>query len=179
MSVAPNLAGFSKEEIRTALDEVRFPFETAIYSSENYFNAGAIIRTGHSFLCQKYWLVDFEQNKFYKKASMGTHKWENIEKVSLKDFLSLNKEKPIVVFERRAELTMVNIQDFDYPENPILFFGSEKHGVPESVIKQAHAVVTIPLYGIHNDLNISVAAGIAMNDFVSKFLQKGLNSQNL
>lgn len=168
MSIAPDLSDFTKEEIRETLDEVRFPYEIAVHSSENYFNMGAIIRAGHSFLCRKYWMVDFD--KFYKKAAMGTHKWEETEKVTLAEFFEAIGKRPIVAFERRPDLDMVDIHSFEYPENPILFFGSEKFGVPDEIIKRAYAVVTIPLYGIHNDLNLSIAAGIAMNDFVTKHL---------
>lgn len=168
MSIAPDLSDFSKEEICESLGEVRFPYEIAVHSSENYFNMGAIIRTGHSFLCRKYWMVDFD--KFYEKAAMGTCKWEKIEKVTLAEFFGAIGTRPIVVFERRKDLKMVDIHTFEYPENPILFFGSEKFGVPDDIVKRAYAVVTIPLYGVHNDLNLSIAAGIATYDFVTKYL---------
>ena len=49
MTIAPDLSEFSKEEIKETLDEIRHPFEVAVFSSENYFNMGAIIRAGHSF----------------------------------------------------------------------------------------------------------------------------------
>lgn len=170
MTVAPDLSAFTKEEIRDALDDVRHPFELAVYSSENYFNMGAIIRAGHSFLCRKYWMVDFD--KFYKKATMGCHKWEHTEKVSLAEFFERTANRNIVVFEKRPGIDSLDIHNFSYPENPILFFGSEKFGVPDEVIARANSVVTIPLYGVHNDLNISIAAGIAMYDFVAKHYRK-------
>lgn len=166
MTAPPDLGNLTKEEIRETLDEIRHPFDVAVYSSENYFNMACIIRTCHANLCNKIWQVDF--TKFYKKATMGTHKYENIAKVSLNEFLSLNAERNIIVFERNDILTTKDIRYFTYPSNPILFFGSEKFGVPEQVIKAAHSVVSIPMFGLHNDLNISVAAGIAIYDFILK-----------
>ena len=155
----------SKEEIKAMLKPNRRTYEIAIYSSENYFNTGAVIRTGHAFMCKKFWLIDF--NKFYKKASMGTHKYEDIEKISLSDFFHINRDRNIVSFERRQGLEGENIFDFEYPDNPIFFFGSEKFGVPQEVLNRS-TVVTIPLEGIHNDLNIATAAGIVMYDFIGK-----------
>lgn len=170
MTAPPDLADFSKEEIREALDDVRHPFDVAIYSSENYFNFGAIVRVGHGFLCRKFWQVDF--TKFYKKASMGAHKWENIEKVTLAEFWEKIGSRPVVVFEKRPELDSQDIRFFEYPENPVLFFGSEKYGVPDEVIERAHSIVSIPVFGIHNDFNQAVAAGIAMYDWITKNAQK-------
>lgn len=166
MSSAPDLSEFSIDDIRTALDDVRHPFEVAVYGSENYYNFGAILRIAHNFLVKKVWMVDFSD--FYKKAGMGTHKWESIEEVTLTEFLVLNKERNIIAFERREDLESEDIRSFEYPENPILFFGSEKFGVPDRVIEQAHSCVTIPVFGVHNDYNQAVAAGIAMYDFVAK-----------
>jgi tRNA G18 (ribose-2'-O)-methylase SpoU len=175
MTNAPDLSNFSKEEIREVLDEVRHPFEIAVYSSENYFNMASIIRTGHSFLCKKFWMIDF--NQFYEKATMGTHKWENVEKVSLVDFWEKIGNRPIVAFERRANLEAISLPDYSFPENPILFFGSEKFGVPDEVLSRAHSVVTIPLYGVHNDLNISVAAGMAMYAWTTQYYNNKRNDR--
>jgi tRNA G18 (ribose-2'-O)-methylase SpoU len=166
MSTPPDLSDFSKEEIKESLNEIRFPFEVAVYSSENYFNFGSIVRNAHGFLCSKIWMVDF--TKFYKKASMCTHKWENIEKATLHEFLEQTKDRNIVVFERRGDLPCKDLRDFIYPENPILFFGAEKWGVPDEIVNAAHSIVTIPMFGLNNDLNVAVAAGIAMYDYISK-----------
>lgn len=166
MTAPPNISDFSNEEIRETLNEIRYPFEVAVYSSENYFNMASIIRTSHSFLCNKIWQVDF--TKFYKKATMGCHKYENIHKVSLDEFLEQTNDRNVVVFERNSVLTTKDVRYFEYPENPILFFGSEKFGVPEQIINSASSIVSIPMFGLHNDLNISVAAGIAIYDFINK-----------
>lgn len=159
------LKALNKEEIKLILEPRRLNYEIAIYSSENYFNCGSIIRTSHGFLCRKIWLIDF--NKFYKKASMGTHKYENINKVSLEEFLSINSNRNIVLFERREGIKGNSIFTYQYPTNPIMFFGSEKFGVPEELLS-TYPVVTIPLGGVHNDLNIAVAAAIVMYDYLSK-----------
>jgi len=172
MTTPPDLSDFTKEEIRETLDEVRHPFDVAIYSSENYFNMASIVRTCHANLCAKIWQVDF--TKMYKRATMGTHKWENLSKVTLNEFLEQNTDRNIVVFERNDQLDTEDIRYFQYPENPILFFGSEKFGVPDEVLNTASNIVSIPMFGIHNDLNISVAAGIVMYDFILKMSRENI-----
>lgn len=171
MTTPPDLSEFSLDEICSALDDVRHSFEIAVYGSENYYNFGAIVRVAHNFLCRKIWMVDFSD--FYKKASMGSHKYENVQVVTLTEFLTVHVGRNIVAFERRPDLDSKDIRDFRYPKDPILFFGSEKFGVPDRVLEQAHSAVSIPVFGVHNDYNQAVAAGIVMYDFVVKLNRYG------
>lgn len=166
MSKPPDISDLTKEEVIETLKEIRHPFDVAVFSSENYFNMASLIRTGHNFLCRQFWMIDFD--KFYRKATMGAHKYETINKVTTEEFLERTKDRNIIAFEKRHDLDTKDIRTFKYPENPILLFGSEKYGVPEILLQRANAVVSIPMFGIQNDHNISVAAGIAMYDYICK-----------
>lgn len=166
MTVGPNLSDSSMEEIRSALDDVRHPIDIAVWSIENYFNFGSIVRISHNFLVRTIYAVDIPT--YYKRADMGTHKFENIVKLPMQDFLSMSKERNIVAFERRADLESQDLRTFRWPSEPIAFFGSEKTGVPDAILERARAVVSIPMYGVHNDQNVAVAAGIGLYDFVTK-----------
>jgi len=169
MSKAPDLSDFTKEEIRQTLDEVRHPFSIAVFGSENYFNGAAIVRSAHTFLVKEIIFVDVPA--IYERATMGTHKWENIRHLTLDEFLS-TETRPLVCFERRPDLDSQNLLTYTFPENPILCFGSEKTGIPDAVIGKAHSVVSIPQWGILNDMNLACAAGIAMYAWIDKHYNK-------
>lgn len=167
MSSAPAIKDCTKEEIRTALDEVRFPLEIAIYNSNNYFNIGSIIRTCHTFLVKKIHLI--ENASFYPKATMGTHKWENIEHhETIEEFLEDNKNRNIVALEKRPDVNYLNIKTFQYPNNPILLFGSEDAGIPDSLLAKAGNIVSVEQYGLQNSLNLAVSVGIVIFDWHNK-----------
>lgn len=191
MAKAPEfLASMTKEEIRAGLDDVRHPVSIALFGTDNYFNAAAIIRSAHQFLVQEIILVDCP--KIYEKATMGTHKWENITHTTLPDFLhrhsiySSMDNRPLVLFERRPGLPTEDLMTFKYPENPLLCFGNEKFGMPDEVVALAKtfsdafgkeypgngSVVSIPTYGVLNDLNLANAASIVMYDWISKWYTK-------
>jgi len=175
MSAKPNLCEFTKDEIIHTLNEIRHPVDVAVYGTGNYFNIAGIIRTAHSFLVKSIYLIDVEHSNdpFYEKGTMGNHKYENISELNLKDFLDIAALRNVVSFERRpGVLTTKSSWDYEYPENPILVFGSEKFGIPDNIIEISDDVVSIPMFGINNDLNISVAASIAMYDWVTKFYKK-------
>lgn len=163
---------FQIEEVKNILNEIRHPFEIAICGTgtendENYFNSAAIIRTAHIFLVKKIHLID--RPSFYKRATMGTHGFENIEYNSLSSFIEKYSNRNLVCFERRTTLSSETLYDFKYPKDPILIFGSEKFGIPDKLIKITKHIVTIEQYGLHNDLNVAVASAIAMYDFLNKF----------
>lgn len=154
------------KEIKEALDEVRHPIDVAVYSLDNYFNFGAIVRVCHNFLVRSIIGVDLPQH--YRRADLGTRKYEHILKITLEEFFKTYAERNIVVFERRSDLDTKDLCRFVWPEDPVLFLGSEKTGVPDAVLKAAHSVVSIPMYGVHNDHNVAIACGIGLYDYASK-----------
>lgn len=168
MSKAPDLSAFTKEEIRQSLDPVRHPVKIAVCGSDNYFNVGAIIRSAHIFLVKEIILIDIPQ--FYERATMGTHKWENIRHVTTEEFLTENL--PLVCFERRPDLDSQNLMGFSYPENAVLVFGNEKTGIPDQILAKAHSVVCIPQYGLQNDMNLANAMSIGIYDWTLKHYTK-------
>lgn len=175
MTVKPFTDDCSLDEIKQTLNEIRFPVELAIYNDdldkENYFNSGAIIRVSHCFLAKKLHFI--KRKKYYRKAAMGCRKYEDIAFYEdEQDFLQKNGHRNLVAFEKRDNIRSVQIGNYKYPSNPILFFGCEKFGVPQSVLDAACACVTIPMFGLTNDLNLAIATGIALHDYVTKYTQK-------
>ena len=161
-----------KEEVKKALDEVRNPVEIAIWGCKNTFNFGAIIRTGHSFLVSGFWAIDIPW--YYEKAAMTSMRWERdrIKERTTSQFLEETQGRNIVAFEKRCDLNCEDIRTFEYPENPILLLGSENDGIPDVLLGRAGKIVTIPILGLCNDLNIACAAGIICYDWYNKHTRK-------
>lgn len=173
MTTAPNLSDFTKSEIKDVLNEIRHPVDVAVYSVGNYFNVAGIIRTSHSFLVRNIYLIDVETPKepYYAKGTMSSHRHENIILQTSEVFLQMisDEHRNLVSFERRPGILQPKtIWGYKYPETPILLFGSETHGVPDNILQVSMDTVCIPMYGLNNDLNVSVAAAIAISDFVRK-----------
>lgn len=162
------LKDLTNEEVRQGLAPFRFPLELACYHTNNYFNLGSMIRTAHNFMCRKLYAVDMD-GKYYKKATMGARKYEDIDKCTLEEFLVKARNRNLVVFEHRPGLISESLCYFEWPEEPIMFFGDEKFGVPDEVLNVASHVVSIPVMGVLNDFNVAVAAGVAAYDWFSKY----------
>jgi tRNA G18 (ribose-2'-O)-methylase SpoU len=155
------------EEIRASLDRLRRPLSIAVLRSHNPFNVGAIIRTAHSFLVRDIVLVGSEP--YYERASMGMQRYENI--VNVADEAELvgwarGRGLHLAVFER--EQARVDLWRAKLPEECLMVFGSETHGVPPELVAQADEVVAIPMYGINHSFPVTVAAGIAMAEWTRR-----------
>lgn len=167
MSAPLNLGNLTTDEVSSALDSYRVPMDIAVYSIDNYFNFGGIVRLCHNFMVRNIYAIDI--NKYYRRADMGSRKYESIIKLSLDDFL--NEGLTVVAFEARIGLMSKDIRDYQYPPNPCLLFGSERTGVPDEILEMATDIVSIPVFGVHNDHNVNIAAGMIMYDFMCKHPQ--------
>jgi tRNA G18 (ribose-2'-O)-methylase SpoU len=155
------------EEIRDSLDRLRRPLRIAVLRAHNPFNVGAIIRTAHSFLVQEIVLVGDEP--FYERAAMGMQRYENLVLLPTEgELIAWARERglKLVVFER--EHARADLWHAEMPEECVLVFGSENHGVPPEIIAAADEVVAIPMYGINNSFPVTVAAGIAMAEWTRR-----------
>lgn len=156
------------EEIRASLEKLRRPLSIAVLRARNPFNVGAIIRVAHSFLVREILLVGTEP--YYERAAMGMDRYENI--VSLEteaDLVAHTRARgsKLIVFEK--DDARVDLWHAELPDDCVMVFGSEAHGVPEEIVRAADQVVGIPMYGINHSFPVTVAAGIAMAEWTRRF----------
>jgi tRNA G18 (ribose-2'-O)-methylase SpoU len=166
MKVAP--FDMPVEDIRASLEKLRRPLSIAVLRARNPFNVGAIIRVAHSFLVREIILVGEE--RWYERGAMGMDRYENIVQVATDADLIAHvraKGSKLVVFEKDA--AKIDLWHAELPEECVMVFGSEAHGVPEALVQAADLVVGIPMYGINHSFPVTVAAGIAMAEWTRRF----------
>ena len=130
------------------------------------FNVGALFRCADVFGVDKIYLTGytgFPPRKEISKTALQADTWVPWEKY-YQTHLLIKKLKAdgvkIVVLE-----TGKNTQSLDKfkPEFPLaLVVGNEVKGVSKKILSQADAVVSIPMFGKKESLNVAVAAGIAL-----------------
>jgi tRNA G18 (ribose-2'-O)-methylase SpoU len=156
------------DEIRRSLAGLRRPLSVAVLRARNPFNVGAIIRVAHSFLAREIILVGDEP--YYERASMGMDRYETIVNLATEDELLERvraRGQKLVVFEKEA--ATVDLWRAELPDDCVMLFGSETSGVSADVLRAAHLVVGIPMYGINHSFPVTVAAGIAMAEWTRRF----------
>ncbi|MEZ4263358.1 MAG: TrmH family RNA methyltransferase [Polyangiaceae bacterium] len=165
MALSPPLDA-DPDEVRAVLAPHRNDFTIALYAAENAFAVGAIIRVAHSFLARDIVLIG--DAPYYEKASMGMERYETVVRVPDEDALVAHVgARPIWAVEKDHATTSVYAVE-RFPEGVVLLFGSERFGVPPSMIARADAVLGIPLYGVNHSLPLAVAAGIVMSEWARR-----------
>ncbi len=159
------------EEVREALLPLRNDFSVAVVGAGNPFAVGAIIRVAHSYLAREILIVGEET--WYPKASMGMHKYETIVRVRApEDLVRALRGRPLWAIEKDAAR-----QSFDaierFPKDVVFAFGSERFGLPRSLLEIADEILGIPLYGINHSLPVAVCAGIVMHGWAKRRYRDG------
>lgn len=154
------------DEVKALLAPVRHDFSVAVIAAGNAFAVGAIVRVAHNFLAKEIVLVGSEPH--YEKASMGMEKYETLVHVADESaFLSHVGTRPLWVLEKEAARRPLT-GDFTFPPGVVLCFGSERFGVPRSIVERADEVLAIETFGVNNSLPVAIAAGITMYEWTRR-----------
>lgn len=149
--------------ITTDDKESNTPFlEIDIYleNLRSMHNIGAILRSNEAFRLGKIYLSkELPPSALAKiqKTSMGADK---ICPIHVEEDISKLK-KPIIAIETAENAE--SVYTFPFPKSLTLLFGNEKTGLSEKALSLADEVVSIPLFGNKNSLNVTSAFAIISN----------------
>lgn len=130
-------------------------------------NLSAIIRT-----CDAVGILDIFYSsrgdktlRMHKTITQGAHRWTRRHRVADKDTLYFLQEKKAegfqVVVTHLSEKSK-SFREVDYSKPTLIVMGNEKEGVSEEIIAEATDVVIIPMLGMVQSLNVSVATALIL-----------------
>jgi len=140
-------------------------------------NTSAVIRSCDVFGIQQAHAIEVQhKNVLDKEIAMGAQKWVDLQYHSTTDTcIDVLKEKEYQIIATTPHNDSCLVEDFDVTKKSALFFGSERDGVSESVMKQADGFIKIPMVGFTESLNISVSAAIILQSVTSKLRNSEIN----
>jgi tRNA G18 (ribose-2'-O)-methylase SpoU len=156
-------------------DRKTLPYSVLLEDIRSPFNVGSIMRSAECFCVTKIFLTGItpipELNEKLNKTLKGSRVPFYYGK-SAKEIILENKRKGVEIYslEKTSNSVPINRADIKFPS--LLIFGSEEFGVSKETLRASNKIVHIPLYGQKNSINVSVAAGIAMNIFVAAALSE-------
>lgn len=110
-------------------------------------------------------------NIWPKKTSCNTHNFVNVinyrNPLEFINWWKKYSNKKLVSLELTEN--SIPITNYEWDEDIILCVGSESTGVPVEILNNSD-IIKIPVQGHAPCLNLSVAAGIAINQWASKYL---------
>jgi len=135
-----------------------------VHSSQNL---SAIIRT-----CDAVGVLDIyystkenETLRIHKSITQGAHRWTHRYRMNDHDKVRFLKEKKAQGFQvvvTHLEERAISFREIDYTKPTLLVMGNEKDGVSAEVIAMADEVIIIPMQGMVQSLNVSVATALIL-----------------
>lgn len=140
-------------------------------------NVSAILRTCDAVGVQDVYLLYTIQAfpKLSKESSSSAVKWIDTHKY--KDTGDLKKHftsREITIYGTHLGESAISIYDVDWTQPSAIIFGNEHSGISEEALTICNQTVSIPMFGMIESLNVSVAAAAILYEAARQRLQKGL-----
>lgn len=163
-NVRDELKGMSVEDIREF--QPSNDFAVALINVDGGLNIGSIIRSAVIFGADKVFLIG--QRRYDRRSAVGAQNYIDVEYVICDPSTDYGSEMALNAMVRykpvAVELGGISIDKFGHPFGTCYIFGSEREGIPPTLLNKIKDRITIPQFGVMRSLNVAVAAGIIMHE---------------
>jgi len=169
-SSRPTLAELSTKD--------RFPFFALCENVRSLYNVGSIFRTSDAIRLKKLFLTGYTgypPRKEIDKTALGavdSVEWEHFENTI--DAVDQIKKRNIhiIALEHTSNSIAYDKYEFIFPF--CLLVGNEVKGITDKLVQEADASIEIPMFGLKQSLNVSVAFGVVMYHALGRYLETRL-----
>lgn len=152
-------------------------FTVAVEDIYQERNASAVVRSCECFGVQDIHIIE-NHNKYQisKGIAKGAEEWLDLhiydegENNSLACIQKL-REQGYKIIATTPHTNDCKLEDFDITQKSAFFFGGEKPGLTETVKNEADGFLKIPIVGVTESFNISVAAAIILYTLTTRLRQ--------
>lgn len=164
------------DRLTMALEHTQPDLTIVLENIHDPHNVSAILRTCDAVGVRKINLLYTEETfpKIGKKSSASAYKWIETEKFkSVSDcYESLRSDG----FQIAASIVVNNstsLYEMDLQKKVALVFGNEHRGVSEEAASSADILFQIPMFGMVQSLNVSVACAITLYEALRQRMKSG------
>jgi len=130
-------------------------------------NISAILRScdGAGVLYFHYAVNDDRCLRIHKTITQGAHRWVEHQRIDTAEKVAFLKEKQkegYQVVVTHLDESSVSFRDIDYTKPTMIVMGNEKDGVSDEILALADKRVIIPMVGMVQSLNVSVASALLL-----------------
>nr|WP_315149832.1 RNA methyltransferase [uncultured Flavobacterium sp.] len=159
-----------KEKFLKVLKDRTKHFTIAVEDVFQMHNASAVMRSCEVFGIQELHVIEERYGKrIDKEIAMGAQKWVDISSYdSVTNCIDTLKDKGYQIIATTPHENDCLLEDFDISEPCALFFGTERDGLSEEILRRADGFLKIPMVGFTESLNISVSAAIIIQNLTNR-----------
>lgn len=164
-NVIDKYKGKPMEEIVADLDRHGVSLEIAIDNVERDFNMGTIVRSANAFGVRTIHIIGRRQ--WNKRGAMMTDKYLHVVyHPTVEAFFEEIGQKMVVAVDNVPG--SIPLQQASLPSDVVLIFGAESLGIRPELLDRADLIVAIEQFGSTRSLNVGVAGGVAMYEWVRR-----------
>lgn len=168
-----------KERFEKVLANRTNHFTVAMEDVFQLHNTSAVMRSCEVFGVQELNVVEEKFGKSIdKEIAMGAQKWVDVNRFeSISNCIDSLKSKGYQIIATTPHENDCMLDDFDISKKSAFFFGTERDGLSEEVLKNADGFLKIPMVGFTESLNISVSAAITLQNLTNRLRKSDVKWQ--
>ncbi|KAF8408165.1 hypothetical protein HHK36_007307 [Tetracentron sinense] len=169
-AIDPYILDVRKERIREVVKNRSYSVCLVIEGLTDFGNVSAAFRSADALGFQSVHVVSCDSTKRYKDnrhVSMGAEKWLDIELWnSTKECFKVLKSRGYRIATTHLGMDTVSIYEMDWSCPTAIVVGNENSGISDEALELSDLHCSIPMKGMVDSFNVSVAAGILMHHAV-------------
>lgn len=150
--------------INQLLDQRQADLTVLMENVHKQHNLSAVVRTADAVgVHQMHAVWDSPKRKLSGGTALGSQNWVQVKHYAeLDDAIDNVKQQGMQLLVTHLSDAAVDFRDIDYTQPTAILLGQEKHGVSEHALAAADHHVMIPMVGMVQSLNVSVAASVML-----------------
>ncbi len=159
------------ESIKEDLGGKRFDFAIAIENYQHDYNIGSIVRNANAFNASSVHIIG--KKHWNRRGAMSTEKYlEVIQHTNIEDFAMWAKQNNKEIIGIDNIPGSIDLNKVELPKNSVFVFGQEGPGLSDEMQKICKTIVAIEQFGSTRSVNVAVASGIIMHEWVRRLVLK-------
>ena len=164
-NVIDKYKGLSVAEIKDDLDRSRHDFHVAIENFQHDFNIGTIARNANAFNAAGIHIIG--RRHWNRRGAMKTEAYMNIfHHKTVMEFINWAKQNNLKLIAIDNQKGSKKLNEIELEKGSILVFGNESDGLSKEMVEACKEMVAIEQFGSTRIVNVGVASGILMYEFV-------------
>ncbi|KAI3768542.1 hypothetical protein L2E82_19320 [Cichorium intybus] len=169
-AVDPSLMELRKERFTNVVNNRTYSVCMVVEGLSDPGNVSAVFRSADALGFQSVHVVSLDSRKRYREhrhISMGAEKWLDIELWdSAEECFKVLRSRGYRIATTHVGMKTVSIYDMDWSCPTAIVVGNEGRGISEEALKMSDMHCSIPMKGMVDSFNVSVASGILMHHAV-------------
>lgn len=169
-AVDDSLMDLRKERFRNVVNNRTYSVCLVVEGLSDAGNVSAVFRSADALGFQSVHVVSSDSSKRYREhrhVSMGAEKWLDIELWdSTEKCFEVLKSRGYRIATTHVGMETVSVYDMDWSCPTAIVVGNEGSGISEEALKMSDLHCSIPMKGMVDSFNVSVASGILMHHAV-------------